>query len=427
MGLRRTGGLLLACLLLLSLSWQRPWAQVPLISSAAAWDGQRTLRSLPPGEVATMHPGTRVLVLPGPADDLLAAQQRRWLGVGCRAAAGTRWQAMADDALLDIHTLTTKNGGVLAAAWEKWAYVWPRDASFVALALAECGYLAQARGILAFLQRVQGADGRFEARYLADESGPPDDREPQLDGSGWALWALSEVILQASATDQPALVREFRQLWQRSGQAIVAAMQTQTGLPAASPDYWEVSEKKLTLGSVAPLVAGLRSAGKVQSLGLFPANLAAVPSLSEQAERLALRVRQEFSPRGYQRYADGGGSDSAVTFLLPPFAEQSDPSVQAAFERARSDLARPAGGLAPGAKWKRDGISWTPETALFGLVAASLGQRQSAAATLDWLDRHRTGTGALPEKVLGTGEPAAVAPLAWTAALVLLTLRRLRV
>jgi len=37
------------------------------------------------------------------------------------------------------------------------------------------------------------------------------------------------------------------------------------------------------------------------------------------------------------------------------------------------------------------------------------------------LSAHRTPDGALPEKVLADGSPAAVAPLAWTAATVVLT------
>jgi len=45
--------------------------------------------------------------------------------------------------------------------------------------------------------------------------------------------------------------------------------------------------------------------------------------------------------------------------------------------------------------------------------------------TEEWLDAHRTGLGALPEKVLDDGSPAAVAPLAWTAAVTVLTTRSL--
>jgi GH15 family glucan-1,4-alpha-glucosidase len=44
---------------------------------------------------------------------------------------------------------------------------------------------------------------------------------------------------------------------------------------------------------------------------------------------------------------------------------------------------------------------------------------------MDWLDAHRTRWGSLPEKVLADGAPAGPAPLAWTAALVVLTAAQL--
>ena len=70
---------------------------------------------------------------------------------------------------------------------------------------------------------------------------------------------------------------------------------------------------------------------------------------------------------------------------------------------------------------RRDGVSWTPETALFALTAAGIGESDVAAGWLGWLDMHRTAAGSLSEKVQANGQPAAVAPLAWTAALVVLT------
>jgi GH15 family glucan-1,4-alpha-glucosidase len=85
-------------------------------------------------------------------------------------------------------------------------------------------------------------------------------------------------------------------------------------------------------------------------------------------------------------------------------------------------MLRPAGGLAPGARFRDDGDSWTPETALFGYVSAALGDVGTARGRLSWLQAHRTAAGSLPEKVLADGRPASVAPLGWTAALVLLTL-----
>jgi GH15 family glucan-1,4-alpha-glucosidase len=55
------------------------------------------------------------------------------------------------------------------------------------------------------------------------------------------------------------------------------------------------------------------------------------------------------------------------------------------------------------------------------MTAAFLGERDEALARLRWLDQHRTAAGSLPEKVLANGQPAAVAPLAWTAAVVVIT------
>jgi hypothetical protein len=109
-----------------------------------------------------------------------------------------------------------------------------------------------------------------------------------------------------------------------------------------------------------------------------------------------------------------------VTFLLPPFGSACPGPVLSAWRTARASLRRPGGGLAPGAGWKDDGISWTAETALFALTAATTGDRSAAQGYLTWLDGHRTDRGALPEKVLSNGEPAGPAPLAWSAALVVL-------
>jgi glucoamylase len=98
-----------------------------------------------------------------------------------------------------------------------------------------------------------------------------------------------------------------------------------------------------------------------------------------------------------------------------------DRTVVGVWERAASHMARPAGGLAPGGSWRRDGVSWTNATASRAMTAAFIGQREEALARLRWLDQHRTSAGSLPEKVLRNGQPAAVSPLAWTAAAVVIT------
>ena len=99
---------------------------------------------------------------------------------------------------------------------------------------------------------------------------------------------------------------------------------------------------------------------------------------------------------------------------------EADVEVLTAIDRAQTSMLRPAGGLAPGASWKNDGISWTPTTALFAAAWAANGYPTKAEILLTWLGDHRTEAGSYPEKVLHDGRPAAVAPLAWPASLVVI-------
>jgi GH15 family glucan-1,4-alpha-glucosidase len=341
---------------------------------------------------------------------------------------------MARQALLDLDTLTLDNGAVLAGPVTAWRYSWPRDASFVAVALARTGHVTDAATILGHLARVQEPDGTFQARYLPDESGVPDDRGTQLDGGAWFLWAAEQWHAAATAAgdgDRDATLTALRPALTRALAALEVRVDTETGLPTPSPDYWEVRETTVTLGLVAPMLLGARS---VQALadeqGSGPG--AAAPTwltrLASRAEVLETRLEHgiatTFAPAGYPRHDGGTHQDAAVAFLMPPFAPAT-PDVSEAWRSAAEGMARPAGGLAPGEGWKSDGISWTPQTALFALTAAGSGDVQAALSRLDWLDAHRTAAGSLPEKVLWDGRPAELAPLAWTSALVLLTLDEL--
>ncbi|WP_282946697.1 glycoside hydrolase family 15 [Cellulomonas endometrii] len=378
-------------------------------------DGPRTV---PAGETAELHPGTRVVVDDAStADDALAAEQRAWLASGEVPGADGPYADLVTDALLDLRTLVLDDGAAVAAWTPHWRYVWPRDASFVAVALARTGHVEDALEVLGFLARVQADDGSFEARYLPDGTGVPDDRAPQTDGTGWALWAAGETVAAAAPEDREATAERLRALVERSA-AHATSLVAGDGLPAASPDYWEVPEDELTLGTVAPVLAGLEAADDVLALLGDDEEAAAV---QRAAARTRTAVERAFGDdTAYGRYADGGVADAASAFVLPPFQPTALDGAVEGWQASAAAMARPAGGLAPGAGWKQDGISWTPQTSLYALVAAENGLTAEAQARLGWLDAHRTGMGALPEKVLADGSPAAVAPLAWTAACVVL-------
>jgi GH15 family glucan-1,4-alpha-glucosidase len=58
-------------------------------------------------------------------------------------------------------------------------------------------------------------------------------------------------------------------------------------------------------------------------------------------------------------------------------------------------------------------------------TAAESGRPEVARRWLDWLQAHVTTWGSLPEKVLSDGSPSGPAPLAWSAAAVVLAVARL--
>jgi hypothetical protein len=448
------------------------------------------------------------------------------------AAIPAAFPDLVRHALADLDALTLPTGATLAGWNGPWRFVWPRDASFVAAARCSVGQYAEADGVLGFLNRVRPVSGRWAARYLADSGTVPQDgRAPQLDGSGWVLWATW--FCAASRSDVGAALVDLRTYWpmlRESGDQIVAELGPD-GLPAPSPDYWERDESQVTLGTIAPLLAGLRAglaaaalldrttevshwqtaltrlsaatdrvfgpdyprtpARAVSTLsdvgasgrssaqpgsdgtpaigGSTPttagggtattegrsgttggggtpttgssdgttairssstpttgssdgttATRGSTPTTGSSDGTTAIRGSTPTTGGGDGTIGIGGGADAIVTVLGPPFAPlRAD--VTAAIEHSRKVLTQPNGGVTPGEDWRTDGVSWTPQTALFGLSAAARGDRTTAESVLNWLDANRTKAGALPEKVNRDNRPAGEAPLAWTSALVVLT------
>jgi glucoamylase len=393
----------------------RPSAVV-LADTGVAVGADGRVVELRPGD--SLIPGTRVLA-GQPDSERWAAEQGAWLAAGRVPVVAGVDPTLVSSALLDLHVLS-RSGGVPVAGWAgPWRYVWPRDAAVCAVALARTGHLADADRIFDFLQSVQPADGLLQARYLADGSGVPDGRGVQLDGVGWALWAMGETASRLPPSERAAFVQRHESLLRRSTSATLTAITNRQGLPRTSSDYWEVTERTTTLATAALLQAGLR-----QAVGLFElvGDSATAQGSGVAADRLGEAIRAGFEPDGYPRRL-GGRSDSVdlgAAFLLPPYSVTADPRVVTAWRNGAVLMARPGGGLSPGGSWRRDGISWTNVTASYAVTAAALGDDDEARRWLVWLDTHRTVTGALPEKVRADGQPAAVAPLAWTAAAVII-------
>ena len=393
-------------------------AEVPLYSETVAFAAPGVRQLVPVGHVDAVVPGTRVLA-GRPRSTMLVEDEQAWLETcspWVRRAVGGG-DDLLHSALLDLRALSVGLPVSVAGWTDRWRYAWPRDVSFVASALARVGHPEHAVAQLAFLQGVQRTDGWFEARYDIATRRAPDDRIAQLDGSGWALWGARQV---ASAAPERAadLLAPLRPLLVRCSRRLLASLDARTALPPASSDYWELVEHTLTLGTAAAVLAGLRSATDVLPL---VGEMALADRTRAASGLLGAQVRTRFGADGYPRLLGGSSPDAAVTFLVAPIGPSDvDRDVLGALESAQASMGRPAGGLAPGESWKNDGVSWTPETALFAAAWAATGHRSRAESLLGWLGEHRTDAGSFPEKVLHDGRPAAVAPVSWTAALVVI-------
>jgi glucoamylase len=350
---------------------------------------------------------------------------REWLRAGTVPGDTAAWRSMATRALLDLRLDVRPDGAVVAGWRSGWDYVWPRDSSWVAVALARTGHPAMAYRILRFLQRMQPGNGIWAARYLPDGSGPVlDGRPAELDADGWVPWAVWSWAATQPPTPDGRTSRELAQLWPTVVRAADATARSLAGdgLPGPAMDYWENSVQ-VTLGTAAPLLAGLRAAAALAA-GIGGAAAARDGHRwAGEAARLAGAITAAFGRTGYQRYPlAGSGADAAVTFLGPPFAEPG-PQVLRAARSAQQALTVSNGGLGPGEAWSgTPDVAWTAETAFFALFDASTGQHDQAAALLDWLAAHRTDLGSLPEQVNSAGQPASTAPLSWTDAVTLLAL-----
>jgi glucoamylase len=385
----------------------------------AAYLDRSTVLRLADGRLRSLPPGATEPVT-GPPDDpgalAVAAEERAWLAAGTVPGAGPAERDAAARSLLFLRLLVRPGGAALAAQTPYWAYVWPRDASFTAAALAVTGHRREAAAVLGFLAGTQRPDGGWPARSHPDGRPVSDGRPAQLDAAGWVPWAAWLATDQGRDTDLAA------RLWPtvRAAADHAAAALGRDGLPPAGPDYWERPERAPTLGTAAALLAGLRAAARLADARPGRDAEPRRAGWALAAERLARGVAARFGPGGFQRHPGGGGPDAAVTWLGPPFGPP-DPAVARAVRTAWGRLTV-AGGAVPGRPWL-GGDPWTPATASFALAAMASGDRAAAEARLAWLLDHRTALGAFPERVgRDHGQPRSVAPLAWTHAIVLLAL-----
>jgi len=313
-----------------------------------------------------------------------ARADRRWLGQAQPLGAGAPgWaRAMYRRSLLVLRALTDRRTGAVAAgAREGWAYVWPRDASAVAMALASGGYRAEARRVARFLL---GLDLDAAARFRGTGE-PVAGRGPQGDAAGWVAAAA-----RAAGLPAPRGTSSWRD----------------------QVDYQEGEPGDYLANALASTAA---DGGRVIAAAF--------------GGRDGL-VRRAGDP--------GSGLDSAAAWAVRPFPQPD------LFPLARRTLLRLAAqstryGIVPSEDWSGGNEPWTAPTAwtawsLAALANAEPGRfrgtaprdRRAALRLIADLRRAATPLGELPERVgAHTGVPRSTTPLAWSHAFAILALREL--
>jgi glucoamylase len=317
--------------------------------------------------IARFGGSRRVTIRSLGAADVVHADPRWLAAARPLGATAPRWALrMYARSLLVLHALVDeRTGAVVAGAREGWAYVWPRDAGAVAMALAASGYTGEARRIVGFLRRLDlGAAARFHR-----DGTPVDGRVAQGDAAGWVAAAAQASKLPGVPTDQP---------WR--------------GLD----DYQENGSGDFLANAIASGAPGIRS--------LF----------GTDAGTLARRADDPAS-----------GLDSAAAWAVRPF---SRPALYPLVRHTLLRLAATSGrfGIVPSEDWDGGEDPWTAPTAWTAWSLAALGERRAALHLVGELRRDAAAGGMLPERVdARTGIPTSTTPLAWSHAFTILALRRL--
>lgn len=344
--------------------------------------------------VPSGFPGVVPAFLTSGAPKLVATRRdRRWLRRSePLGEAAPRWaRRMYRRSLLVLRAcVDPHSGAAVAGAPAGWAYVWPRDAGAVAIALAAAGYRGEARRVAHFLLGLDlGAAARFDLRGK-----PVEDRAAQGDAAGWVAAAAraSRLSPASRALSGPAEARPSRIAWR------------------GSADYQEKDRGDYLGNAIA-------------------------------ASESSSRIEREFDPQNGLVRSGGdtdSGLDSAAAWAVRPFPRPAlFPLVRRTLLRLVADRGSRFG-LLPSENWDGGEDPWTAPTAWTAWALAALsrvehgqprraeGDRQASLALMADLRRAATPLGLLPERVdAHTGIPTSTTPLAWSHAFAILAIRKL--
>lgn len=198
--------------------------------------------------------------------------------------------------LLIMRTQIDNNGAIIASTdndiqkfnKDTYAYCWPRDGAFVAMALCEAGYEDPAQKFFLFCRDVVTKEGYAFLKYHPDKSMGSSwhpkikDGEVQIpiqeDESALILVALRKYYDCFQTTE--VIQSLFDPLILKIGRWMLTYRDAKTGLPLPSYDLWE-EHREVHSFTTATVIAGLRAAGHLSDI---TGHLHAAETFNEAAE-----------------------------------------------------------------------------------------------------------------------------------------------
>ncbi len=324
---------------------------------------------------------------------------------------------------------------------DTYAYVWPRDAAFVAMALDEYGYASFTKKFYEFALSLL-RDGYFFQKYNPDGTF----------GSTWHPWTIrskkslniqedeTAIFIHALwrhvelAKDYDLLKRAYPAV-RRAADFLAGYRDERLGLPLESFDLWE-ERLGVHAYTVASVYAGLRAAARFAEMLGEEEDADSWISAAQDVKRaiadymfdkqLGRFVRTVRIDDGKIVDVDKTVDASLLALSLFGVFEPDDPRIASTVKAVEERLwVRGVGGLAryegdyyqrvPGDYSGIPGNPWIITTMWLAEHYAALGLISRAQGLIRWAEERASPTYLLPEQVSPfDGSPLSVQPLAWS-------------
>lgn len=356
-----------------------------------------------------------------------------------------------------------KTGGIIAApefdpfyaSCGGYAYCWPRDGFFVAIALDEAGFKKEARDFYFYCLKVQEDDGSWKQRYFMDGKWAPFWGQ-QIDQVGAVLWGYAHHFVLTEEKDF------LEAIWSSvlSGvNYLLHSLLPANNLPQPGFDLWEDNFCQSTY-TAAATYGGLKGAALLAKTKGELEKAAYWRKAAENIKKAILTWQWEaknqcflrainrrisaneyhwFKEQGYQVWtttdplglypvywvAQDRRIDAALAGLIFPFGvlKPTDSWTDNIIQTIEKFLLNPeVGGFH---RYQGDvyagGNPWMVTTLWLSIVYALHGEKEKALSLYQWAINNANPLGLLPEQVnKQVGGPAWVNPLGWSHAMFVL-------